>query len=141
MTAVLCQECNKECWKVKGHAIYGRNRRTDNLWFWLCECGAYVGCYPGTDKTLGTAAGPILRRKRGAAHVFFDLLWEQKAERQKTSKPEARKAGYYWLSEQMGSKKIVHISQMNIEQCETVIRICRPYYDRLREQIEERLKR
>lgn len=136
---VTCQECGKACWKVKGPAIYGRSRYTDDKWFWLCACGAYVGCHPGTTDALGTAAGPILRKKRKAAHAFFDKLWQVKHERDGVDKGEARRAAYAWLARQMGTTERVHMARMSIAQCEAVIRICRPYYDRLIEQENKRL--
>jgi len=134
--AVLCQECGKECWKVKGYAIYGYGRHTDKLWFWRCECEAYVGCRLNTDIALGTAAGPVLRRKRKAVHIVFDFLWQQKVEGQKVSRSVAITAAYNWLAGQMGLSEVVRIESMNVEQCEMAVRICKPYHDRLREQLD-----
>ena len=40
-------------------------------------CDTYVRCHAGTNRPLGTLAGPRLRRLRKEAHAVFDPLWNQ----------------------------------------------------------------
>jgi hypothetical protein len=61
---------------------------TESLWrgfaaeaLYLCPgypgCDTYVRCHAGTNRPLGTLAGPRLRRLRKEAHDVFDPLWNQ----------------------------------------------------------------
>ena len=40
-------------------------------------CDTYVRCHAGTNRPLGSLAGPRLRRLRKDAHAVFDPLWNQ----------------------------------------------------------------
>ena len=96
---------------------------------WLClECGAYVGCHPGTEKPLGRTANAELRAAKIKAHAAFDRLWKAKMNRDGISKGAARRAGYGWLSEQLGlPKEKTHIALFDVDTCQRVEEICRPY--------------
>lgn len=136
-----CQECGKSCWRVKGTAIYGNLYQTRDKWFWKCVCGAYVGSHAESGEPLGTAAGPALRMKRRAAHAVFDKLWQHKHETTGMSRHEARSAGYQWLARQM-AKPVdqMHIALLTVEECREVIRICKPFYERIEQKYEAKIK-
>jgi hypothetical protein len=122
---VICAECGKRAQCVSGRAIYPHRPDLFIKNFWLCECGAYCGCHGLTKAPLGTPAGPDLRKARNAAHRVFDRLWERKRERDRCSKEVARRAGYTWLSEQMGVPfEQTHIAMFNIAQCAQVVALC-----------------
>jgi hypothetical protein len=93
---------------------------------WTCTpCGAWVGCHPGTENALGGLANAELRAAKMAAHAAFDPLWRAKMEREGCSKSHARKAGYRWLSQQLGIPYTqTHIGYMNLEECQRVVEVC-----------------
>lgn len=106
---------------------------------WICEnypvCDAYVGVHKGTDKPLGRLADDALRKAKREAHKYFDNLWQRKLiKRRKERGPEykkfyARGSGYKWLATQMGlESKDCHIGMFDVEQCNRVVEICKPYY-------------
>lgn len=131
--SLVCSECggtNVTC--VSGDRIYPHRPDLYSKWFWLCACGAYVGCHPKTDIPLGTPAGPATRRARNEAHAAFDTLWRRKMQRGATRK-EARNAGYAWLAREMGlDLEDTHIASFTKEQCAQVVELCRPYLPKQR---------
>jgi hypothetical protein len=59
------------------------------------------------------------------AHAAFDPLWQGKIRRDGCSKTQARRAGYQWLSEQLGiPTNITHIGYMNVDECKKVVDVC-----------------
>lgn len=59
------------------------------------------------------------------AHAAFDPLWQAKIRRDGCSKSQARKAGYRWLSEQLGIPfEKTHIGYMNLDECRRVVEVC-----------------
>lgn len=100
--------------------------RTDYGPVWLCApCGAYVGCHKGTTNALGGLANAELREWKMKAHAAFDPLWQAKIRRDGCSKSKARKAGYLWLSGQLGiPPKLTHIGYMSVEECKRVVEVC-----------------
>lgn len=93
---------------------------------WVCApCRAWVGCHPGTEKALGRLANAELRKAKQEAHAAFDRLWQRKIKKEQCSKSYARKAGYRWLSEQLGIPfKKTHIGYFDVEQCRRVVEVC-----------------
>lgn len=93
---------------------------------WTCvPCKAWVGCHPGTENALGRLANAELRRAKQEAHAAFDPLWKRKMVRDSCTKGTARKAGYRWLSEQMGIPyKDTHIGEFDVQQCRRVVELC-----------------
>ena len=89
-------------------------------------CKAWVGCHDGTTKALGGLANAELRAAKIAAHAAFDPLWQGKIRRDKCSKTKARKAGYTWLSQQLGIPlEKTHIGYMSLEECRKVVEVCK----------------
>lgn len=112
-----CTHCNREATLTNGETIYPHRPDLHHKFFWLCACGAYVGCHPYTSKALGTPADKALRMARNRAHELFDKLWLPRQDRR-----EARAEAYEWLREQMGmTPDQCHFGMMTPEQCEKAI--------------------
>jgi len=100
--------------KKDGRWVYPSNM---NLWtrtFYVCKsCDARVGCYPNSDKPLGSLADKATRTARMLAHQALDPLWRD-------TPPffTSRSAAYSWLRRTTG---VAHIGESTIEQCETVV--------------------
>lgn len=123
--AVLCIECGAAATLVDGAAIYPHRPDLHAKRFWLCACGAYCGCHGGTDKALGSPAGPETRRARGEARAAFDPLWRAKQRRAGLPKSRARDLGYKWLAEQLGMTRAeCHIAMMSAADARRVVEIC-----------------
>lgn len=122
---LLCSYCIRPAALLKlGDAGYPYSR--DYGPTWVCvPCRAWVGCHPGTEKPLGRVADAALRLAKMAAHQAFDRLWRKKMAREGISKSKARRAGYTWLSEQLGIPfEQTHIGYFDVAQCERVVDIC-----------------
>ncbi len=125
MIEPICIECRKLAVLVTGQAIYPHRPDLHDRPYYRCECGAYVGCHPGTEVPLGYPAGPLTRKARGEAHAVFDPLWKRKAVRDKISRGKARGAGYKWLADQIGIPYAdCHISMMDSATCSRVVLAC-----------------
>ena len=74
---------------------------------WLCfyypDCDSYVGVHKGTESALGTIAGPEIRVRRSAAHVWIDRLWRGR-------ESPSRKEVYQLISHVVGMKHF-HVAQ------------------------------
>lgn len=125
-------EFHKNCRYCLNPAVLLRVREAGYPYFkdygptWVCVlCGAWVGCHPGSERPLGGLANAELRAAKQAAHAVFDPLWQRKIEKDGCSKGQARRAGYKWLSEQLGIPyKKTHIGYMNVEECKRVVEVC-----------------
>ena len=84
--AVVCSECSSAAFLVAGARIYPHRKDLHGRKFWLCPCGAYVGCHPGTTLPLGSPAGKRLRILRQKVHDAIDPLWARKMTRDGLSK-------------------------------------------------------
>jgi len=121
----FCRYCEKPA-QLLMLGMRGYPYRQDYGPTYVCvPCGAWVGCHKGTTNALGGLANAELREWKIKAHAAFDPLWQGKQRRDKCSKRTARKAGYAWLSEQLGIPvKKTHIGFMNLEECKKVVEIC-----------------
>lgn len=127
-TSPDCVECGKLGKLVSGAAIYPQRPDLHGKAFYLCECGAYVGCHDGTAMPLGKPAGPATRRARMAAHDAFDPLWRRKAASTDRAHGKARVKAYKWLAEQLGTPSgETHIGWMTEAEARQVVEICAPY--------------
>jgi hypothetical protein len=95
MTAPICAECGATTRLTNGAEIYPHRPDLAQRAFWRCACGAYCGCHKGTDRPLGTPAGPTLRRERLMLHAQFDKLWKGSPAR------SARGEAYAWLGREL----------------------------------------
>ena len=120
-----CRYCDRQAALVHPGED-GYPYRTDYGPVWLCApCGAYVGCHKGTTNALGGLANAELREWKQKAHAAFDPLWQAKIRCDGCSKSHARKAGYRWLSKQLGiPPKLTHIGYMSVEECRRVVEVC-----------------
>jgi hypothetical protein len=122
----ICRYCQQEAPLLR-HRQKGYPYWKDYGPTYVCvPCGAWVGCHEGTTNALGGLANAELREAKIAAHAAFDPLWQAKIRRDECSKAKARKAGYKWLSEQLGIPfERTHIGYMSLEECRKVVEVCK----------------
>ncbi|MDE2470792.1 MAG: topoisomerase DNA-binding C4 zinc finger domain-containing protein [Bradyrhizobium sp.] len=80
------------------------------------QCQATHGAHPD-GRPLGVPGNAETKAARHRAHAVFDAIWE--------SGRLKRKAAYLWLSAKLG--RDAHMGEMNIEQCEEVVKICEEF--------------
>lgn len=114
-----CLECRqRNSSLVGGKAIYPHRPDLYGKAFWLCACGAYCGCHPGTQSPLGFPCGPTTRKARSALHVVMDPLWTNVQH----GKKKRRNAVYSFLAERMGkSRDDTHSAMFTAEECRAAI--------------------
>lgn len=62
--------------KITDTTLYGYPLAAGIRFFYRCmDCGAYVGCHPGTDNALGLFADVDMRKLRMRCHEQFDPIW------------------------------------------------------------------
>lgn len=110
-----CRFCSGRVDLVNNAAFYGGREFGWPLAYACSECGARVGCHPGTDIPLGTLADKETILARRAAHAAFDPLWQNKG-------PGTRARAYRDLSKAMG-RKAAHISWMDAADCLQVVKL------------------
>lgn len=136
----ICPYCGRKPKYVDSELIYGKSYGM----IYLCRgCDAYVGVHKGSDKPLGRLADKDLREAKKKAHYYFDALWKAKTNigiledpRRSKRKVEWQRAcrsqAYKWLSEVMQIKpEFTHIGMFDVEQCEKVVQLCLPYYNKI----------
>lgn len=121
----ICRYCEQPA-KLLRLGDAGYPYQSDYGPVWACiPCVAWVGCHKGTTNALGGLANAELRTWKMKAHAAFDPLWQGKIRRDSCSKSKARKAGYKWLSKQLGIPfDQTHIGYMNVEECKKTVEIC-----------------
>ncbi len=111
-----CIECANTAALVTGKRIYPHRPDLYGKSFWLCECGAYCGCHPGTTDPLGYPCGPATRQARSRAHAAFDPLWRGKG-------GMSRGDAYRWLARRLGiDKRDCHIGMMDAQMADATAR-------------------
>lgn len=126
-----CPYCGSNAELKDSKIIYG----VDYGMMYICsnfpKCDSYVGTHKKGLKPLGTLANKELREKRNQTHKLFDGLWQRKLKL--TADKKARKKAYKWLSQQLGIEvKDTHIALFDIDMCNRVMSLCRPYYKNLK---------
>lgn len=120
-----CPYCNSKSEYIDSSYVYGKSYGM----IFICKpCDAFVGVHHRTTKkSLGRLANKELRAWKKKAHMSFDSLWKRGiAEGRK--KNEVRKAAYNWLSKKMSIQiQFCHIGMFDIEQCKSVVEICKPF--------------
>lgn len=112
---ITCVECNSTDYSnmklVRGETIYPHRQDLWNLRFWICQCGAYVGCHKNGDgkQPLGAAAGAETRRLRSKCHALFDPMWQSKDPSVRIFR--SRNSAYAWISQMMRVEQ-AHFSWM-----------------------------
>ncbi|WP_084398326.1 zinc-finger-containing protein [Henriciella aquimarina] len=121
-----CAECGGIPAQTTGRAIYPHRPDLFHKFFYLCGCGAYVGCHPGTEDPLGRPAHAELRKARGQVHKVLDRIWmsaPNQYERGGKLTPQqlrsmARKRTYRFLADRMKlTEDECHTAMFDIEQC------------------------
>jgi hypothetical protein len=128
MKAQLCPYCEGKPKLTSSKVVYGKDYGP----IWLCSCGAFVGCHPGTEKPLGMVANQELRQLRKEAHHCFDLVWKTAVRVFGVSKHNARNHAYERLSLLTGTpRKYMHIAMLDEDECRNIINICKNKSDLL----------
>jgi Fe-S cluster biosynthesis and repair protein YggX len=132
---VICDYCQERAEKVDAVRVYPHRPDLAGKKLWMCvPCDAWVGCHRGTTKPLGRLADAELRKAKQSAHAAFDRLWKAKAQRDGIPYGKARGQGYAWLSQAMGvPPKKCHIGMFDVDQCCSVVELCRPFHAEQRE--------
>lgn len=128
----VCDYCGQNAVLVKSSEVYGSGRDYGPMW--LCQpCQAWVGCHPGTTRSLGRLANAELRQAKMAAHAAFDPLWRDHPD-PPWGRPGHRKSAYTWLADQLGlPPRHCHIGMMGVLACWRVVEACRPFTEKLQE--------
>lgn len=115
--SLLCPYCNVDAPLVGGDQIYPHRPDLWHKHFYKCpQCGAYVGCHPGSTRALGRMANAELRTAKSNAHAFFDRLWKNGS--------MSRRQAYAWLSKAMGIPETeTHIGMFDVDQCRRVVEL------------------
>lgn len=131
-TNPICPYCGEPATLFKSSRQFYHGRNFGPVWA-CTDCDAWVGCHRGSPNfvPLGRLANAELRKAKMAAHAAFDRLWRGKAEKEGCSRSKARGAGYRWLAVQLGvDPKDCHIGMFDVEQCQRVVAVCKPYHGR-----------
>ncbi|WP_424243858.1 zinc-finger-containing protein [Azonexus hydrophilus] len=112
----ICPFCEGRVALVNNACFYGGREYGWPLAYACDDCGARVGCHPGSTVPLGTLADKQTQAARKMAHDAFDPIWKASA------LPGARRRAYAALAKAMGG--VAHISSMNVTQCTKVVAIC-----------------
>lgn len=121
----LCVECGKLGKLASGAQAYPDRPDYAAKMFYVCECGAMVGCHAGTGIALGRPANARTRWLRTQAHEALDAIWG-KDQRSRLASSYARRRAYKWLAGELGIKPdACHIGWMGAEELQRVIEICR----------------
>lgn len=127
MTAPICP-CGTTASLTTGKEIYPGRLDLEDKPIWLCRiCGNYVGCHPGTFRSLGVPADAKTRKARMLLHHrMIDPVWttatryyqpENEAAANKIRKI-ARHRVYAYIGEKLGLPRgDVHTGMFTIEQC------------------------
>jgi len=136
---------------VTGERIYPHRPDLHAKKFWLCPCGAYCGCHPGTTDPLGATAGKETRNARKYVHRILDPLWRtippQYSGKGKLEphqlKSMMRRRVYRYLAAEMGiSVDDCHTGMFDIQQCRQAYAILKKTtYTDVRRWVKEQQKR
>lgn len=120
----ICVECGKRAKLVTGKVAYPHRPGWKDKPFYLCACGAKVGCHPGGHIPLGLPCGPATAEARARLHDVFDPFWRAEVDRGRT-RHLARNAAYKWLARELGIRpEACHIGMMNLETATRAKEIC-----------------
>jgi len=129
ITAKVCPYCKGKPKFIDSSVIYGKSYGM----IYLCRnCDAYVGVHRKTDRSLGRLANKELRKAKKRAHHYFDQISKtgliNKIWKEYIPDISNRRKAYKWLSIKLGiDEKYCHIGMFDIEFCNRVVEICKPY--------------
>lgn len=113
----LC--CSLNVVLVVNHTLT-RELGVERMMYVCRDCGARVGCHPGTITPFGRMCDGATARLRRQAHSEFDKLW--------AGGLMTRTKAYAWLSLALGvNYEQCHISQLGADQLKDVITLSSDY--------------
>ena len=121
----ICRYCGGTVRLVPASMVYGaaaaKRLKLESEKFYQCQnCNARVGCHKGTTRPLGSVANETLRLKRMETHQVYDAFWKRRG--------MTRTKAYKWLAEQLQlSEERAHIGSFEMDQCQTVIDLCKKF--------------
>ena len=127
LQGLICPYCNKPTEHLPDTAAY--NQSYGSMIYLCRDCDAYVGCHKNKPTVaLGRLANAELRQAKIQAHKYFDNLWQRRIDADCT-KGHARGKAYKWLRGEMNlTAELCHIGMFDVEQCNRVVEICKPFY-------------
>lgn len=132
-----CDNCSSpDVTLTTNDRLYGVKKGTWPYIFYCNDCGASVGCHPGTHNPLGKLADKHTRTLRRRLHEVFDVFWMQGY--------MTRTEAYAWLAEQLKiTSAECHVSQLTFVQLKEAIRLTKDYFQnnqRLLDRRKEKLR-
>lgn len=119
----VCVECGGMGRLVSGAVAHPDKPERRNLAYYRCDCGALVGCHPGTAVAAGRPASAPTRALRRKAHHALDAIWGIRT-RTPLAAGHARARAYKWLARQLGLRPDdCHLGWMNGDQLRQVLEI------------------
>lgn len=129
--APVCLECGRLATMTSGARIFRDRPDLANKMFFVCACGARVGCHPNSAIPLGRPAGPETRRLRKVAHDLFDPIWRGDRHRGGVASGHARIKAYRWLARELDLKVTeTHFGNFDSPTLRQVIQLCREWHAR-----------
>lgn len=116
---LYCTGCKKDVTArlTDGQEMYPHRKDLYKIPFWVCTCGAFVGCHHKTDKPtrpLGCLATQEIKDARKEIHAIIDPLWR--------SGKIQRNEIYAMISKQIG--KTFHSAEIRtIEEAREVYKV------------------
>jgi len=99
------------------------------------KCDSYVGTHKSNLLPLGRLANKELRVLKMKAHKYFDTIWIY---RKQQGLKKARRKAYSWLSEKLNLDiDLTHIGYFDKETTEKVIKLCEPYYHKIKNKVSD----
>lgn len=121
----ICVECGKRGAMVSGVKVHPTKPEMHNRIFYLCPCGAFVSCHPGTGIANGRPAHGPTRYLRHKAHEALDAIWRGAGRVKGVATGYARQKAYKWLAKELGLPiDETHIGRFTADECRRVIEIC-----------------
>ncbi len=119
-----CIECGRLGVLTEGARVYPDRPELRERMFYVCACGARVGCHVGSAIPMGLPCGPKTATARERAHRTLDPLWRAK-EAAGVRRHRARNQVYTWLAGELGiARADCHISHFDEATCRLVIELC-----------------
>ena len=118
--SVLCPYCHRRATLENGSIIYPHRPDLHVKLFWVCpgSCDAWVGCHPGTTRSMGRIANKELRQAKIRAHDVFNPIFKDG----RMTRGEA----YRWLAEKLGiPREECHIGMFDVDGCRRVVEACK----------------
>jgi hypothetical protein len=121
----ICVECGGRGEMVGGAKVHPNKPERHNRIFYLCKCGAFVSCHPGTAFAAGRPAHGPVRYLRHKAHQALDAIWCGSGRVKGIATGYARHKAYKWLAAQMNIPvEECHIGRFGAAECRLVIELC-----------------